>query len=307
MARCSRLSRQLGYASTPTTLVSFDGTNGETPVGSLIADSNGDLFGTTDGGGANDFGTVFEIAKTAGGYASTPTTLVSFAATMACSKGQSDRRRRRRPVRHDRRRRLRGARHGIRDCQDRRPATRARRPHWSVQRDDGISRRQPDRRRQRRPVRHDIGGGANDDGTVFEIAKTARRATPARPPHWSASTAQTARSPRRSDRRRQRRPVRRDRRGGANDEGTVFEITDSGFAYGAPRTAPDSNRRHPVAKHGRPGLDLGHERSTLVGGGPVSPNPGPSWTEIGTGDFNHDGHSDILWQNAAPAKPRSGR
>ncbi len=38
--------------------------------------------------------------------------------------------------------------------------------------------------------------------------------------------------------------------------------------------------------------------STLVGGGAVSPNPGPSWTEIGTGDFNNDGHSDILWQNA---------
>ena len=38
--------------------------------------------------------------------------------------------------------------------------------------------------------------------------------------------------------------------------------------------------------------------STLVGGGPVSPNAGPSWIEIGTGDFNHDGHSDILWQNA---------
>jgi ELWxxDGT repeat protein len=38
--------------------------------------------------------------------------------------------------------------------------------------------------------------------------------------------------------------------------------------------------------------------NSLVGGGPVSPNPGPSWTEIGTGDFNHDSHSDILWQNA---------
>ena len=35
-----------------------------------------------------------------------------------------------------------------------------------------------------------------------------------------------------------------------------------------------------------------------LGGGPVSPNPGPSWTEIGPGDFNDDGHSDILWQNA---------
>ena len=29
----------------------------------------------------------------------------------------------------------------------------------------------------------------------------------------------------------------------------------------------------------------------------VGPNPGPSWTAIGTGDFNHDRHSDILWQN----------
>ena len=44
----------------------------------LIADANGDLFGTTEEGGANDDGTVFEIAKTAGGYASTPTTLASF-------------------------------------------------------------------------------------------------------------------------------------------------------------------------------------------------------------------------------------
>ena len=26
-------------------------------------------------------------------------------------------------------------------------------------------------------------------------------------------------------------------------------------------------------------------------------NPGPSWKAIGTGDFNDDGHSDILWQN----------
>ena len=37
--------------------------------------------------------------------------------------------------------------------------------------------------------------------------------------------------------------------------------------------------------------------TNIVGGGPVSPNPGPSWTEVGTGDFNDDGLSDILWQN----------
>ena len=39
--------------------------------------------------------------------------------------------------------------------------------------------------------------------------------------------------------------------------------------------------------------------SSLVGGGPVTPSPGPSWTEIGAGDFNKDGQSDILWQNAS--------
>jgi uncharacterized repeat protein (TIGR03803 family) len=62
---------------TLTTLVSFNGADGRGPSGSLIADSNGDLFGTTAFGGPNEDGTVFEIAKTAGGYASTPTTLVS--------------------------------------------------------------------------------------------------------------------------------------------------------------------------------------------------------------------------------------
>ena len=30
----------------------------------------------------------------------------------------------------------------------------------------------------------------------------------------------------------------------------------------------------------------------------VGPNPGPSWKVVGTGDFNGDGRSDILWQNA---------
>ena len=70
-----------GYASTPTTLVSFNGTNGEDPDAGLIADAAGDLFGTTVSGGANGDGTVFEIAKTGSGYASTPTTLVSFNGT----------------------------------------------------------------------------------------------------------------------------------------------------------------------------------------------------------------------------------
>ena len=37
--------------------------------------------------------------------------------------------------------------------------------------------------------------------------------------------------------------------------------------------------------------------NTLAGGGPVTPNPGTAWQAISTGDFNHDGFSDILLQN----------
>jgi len=67
-----------GYSSAPVILVSFNGSNGRIPYAGLIADANGNLFGTTSGGGANNQGTVFMIAKTAGGYASEPVTLVSF-------------------------------------------------------------------------------------------------------------------------------------------------------------------------------------------------------------------------------------
>jgi hypothetical protein len=39
--------------------------------------------------------------------------------------------------------------------------------------------------------------------------------------------------------------------------------------------------------------------NTLTGGGPVSPNPGPSWRVIGTDDFNGGGGCDILFQNTS--------
>jgi uncharacterized repeat protein (TIGR03803 family) len=66
-----------GCPTTPTTLASFNGANGVIPISGLIADAAGDLFGTTDGGGANGDGTVFE-ARIGGGYARTPATLFTF-------------------------------------------------------------------------------------------------------------------------------------------------------------------------------------------------------------------------------------
>ena len=75
-------------AANETPLVSFNGANGLSPRGDLIADVKGNLFGTTFLGGANDHGTVFEIAKIPGGYASTPTTLVDFCSLADCADGE---------------------------------------------------------------------------------------------------------------------------------------------------------------------------------------------------------------------------
>ena len=59
-----------GYASTPTILFSFcaqtNCTDGANPFAGLIADPHGDLFGTSEVGGANGGGTVFEITFFAG-------------------------------------------------------------------------------------------------------------------------------------------------------------------------------------------------------------------------------------------------
>ena len=70
-----------GYAAAPTALAAFDGADGSDPVGGLIIDAKGDLFGTTSSGGTGGVGTVFEIADTATGYAASPTTLASFDTT----------------------------------------------------------------------------------------------------------------------------------------------------------------------------------------------------------------------------------
>jgi uncharacterized repeat protein (TIGR03803 family) len=61
-------------SNTITTLASFDGTDGARPVGGVVLDSSGNLYGTTDGGGASNQGTVFKLAHGSG----TIRTLASF-------------------------------------------------------------------------------------------------------------------------------------------------------------------------------------------------------------------------------------
>jgi uncharacterized repeat protein (TIGR03803 family) len=60
-----------------TILASFNGTNGLWPQCTVALDTSGNLFGTTEYGGANDYGTVFEIGRASGVI----TTLASFNST----------------------------------------------------------------------------------------------------------------------------------------------------------------------------------------------------------------------------------
>jgi uncharacterized repeat protein (TIGR03803 family) len=64
---------QMTPAGALTTLVSFHGANGSYPVAGLALGSNGNLYGTTEYGGASGDGTVFEMTS-----AGALTTLISF-------------------------------------------------------------------------------------------------------------------------------------------------------------------------------------------------------------------------------------
>ena len=50
-------------AQTLTTLATFNRLNGQIPDSRLIADGNGNLFGTTTFGGLQSFGVVWEITR----------------------------------------------------------------------------------------------------------------------------------------------------------------------------------------------------------------------------------------------------
>ena len=62
------------YATTPTTIVTFTGSNGAAPLAGLTSDDQGHLFGSTSAGGSGNAGTVFEIAD-AGFVPTSPMTI----------------------------------------------------------------------------------------------------------------------------------------------------------------------------------------------------------------------------------------
>ncbi|MEH2069786.1 MAG: choice-of-anchor tandem repeat GloVer-containing protein [Nostoc sp.] len=61
-----------------TTLVQFNGTNGNNPIARLFQASDGNFYGVTSTGGTNDLGTIFKLAKTT---FTTLTTLFNFNST----------------------------------------------------------------------------------------------------------------------------------------------------------------------------------------------------------------------------------
>jgi uncharacterized repeat protein (TIGR03803 family) len=54
-----------GGAWTETVIYSFNGTDGTLPIGRLVIDASGALYGTTDGGGSKEEGTVFKLTRPA--------------------------------------------------------------------------------------------------------------------------------------------------------------------------------------------------------------------------------------------------
>jgi uncharacterized repeat protein (TIGR03803 family) len=322
------------------TLATFaGGAGGSNPGGRLLVDASGNLFGTTLSGGANGAGTVFELQKTAGVYATTPTTLTSFGSGITPS----------------------GSGNLVVDAQGDLFGTTTN-SVFEVKKTGSSYATPVDL--VAFPVGTQIGAltldaqgdifgttissAANDHGKVFEIEKTSTgyASTSTTLASFTPTDGQlTLNHPKTlivdangdlfgttdpstqnsggvvyeivktsSGYENTPRIVVNFQGPGANvglganvvadpsgnlfatigtgtgDQGVALEITGSGFV------TPIASSILWQSTSGKASI-WNMEGNTLIGGGPVTPNPGPSFRAVGTGDFNNDDKSDILWQN----------
>jgi hypothetical protein len=319
------------------------------PGGRLLVDASGNLFGTTLSGGANKAGTVFEIKKTAGVYATAPTVLTSFGAGIVPSGSGN--------LVEDAAGDLFGTTTDSvfeveKTASGYAPAPVLLVPANTFPVGTQIGTLTIDARGD--IFGTTISGGANDDGSVFEIEKTpegyARNPTiiatfTAADGQFSLNHPKTlivdangdlfgTTDPssqnsggvvfeivRTSTGYRSTPTIVSDfngkadgslganvvadangnlfgttQAGGANNKGSAFEITNSGYAT-TQTVTPIIDTLLWQNVDGQASI-WEMDGNTKIGGGPAGAiNPGPTWKAVGTGDFNHDGNSDILWQN----------
>ena len=90
---------------------------------------------------------------------------------------------------------------------------------------------------------------------------------------------------------------------------TAFDVEAlSVIGFGAANVSPPPPRRFMAGgsspdilwqnANGQPAL-WEMNGTNVSGHATIGGNPGPGWSEVGIGDFNDDGHSDILWQNTS--------
>jgi hypothetical protein len=329
-----------------TTLVNFSGTGSSQPAGQLLVDPSGNLFGITASGGANGAGTVFEVQKVGGVYATTPTTLTSFAAGITPS----------------------GSGNLVEDAAGDLFGTTTSSVFEVTK--TGSSYGAPTSLLSIPfPVGTQIGnltidskgdifgttisGGANDDGSVFEIEKTATGYVSAAAilasftladGQLSLNHTKTLIVDANGDLFGTTDPSTGNaggvvyeivktptgynstptivtngaagagfggnlvadasgdlftttKAGGAGSNGSVLEITGSGFAT-TPTITPILSNIVWQNTSGQAAL-WQIDGTSVIATAVVGANPGPSWTLVGTGDFSGDGPSDFLWQNAS--------
>ncbi len=320
------------------------GAGGSLPEGALLVDASGNLFGTTVAGGANNTGTVFELPKTGNSYSSTPTVLASFGSGVT-GVGQGN-------LVEDAAGDLFGTTtSSVFEVQKTGTGTGYADPVSLVAFPAGTLGSSLTIDAAGDIFGETISGGANNDGTVFEIVNGASTAITLA--SFSLADGQlnlndpktlivdangdlfgtTDPSSQNSggvvfeivktagvyqstptivynfDGQGQGRLGANlvadasgdlfgtTLTGGANNEGSAFEITDSGYV--TPRNSFNNNDSANVVLQNTNGQAAIWELSgtNVIGSGLVGPNPGPGWNVVGTGDFYGNGLSDLLWQN----------